>query len=135
MTLHDDDMPVETYAYQRPALDDEISSFSTYLDKCLQHRSSVAQQRNKILDLLDQYYDYATDRANTLRKRHDLEVQARSGYDDDGMDMDLTPNPDLKESLERWEEEAQTWDLLRRLQALKYNDPKKNAHAKGSTLR
>ena len=96
--------------------------FARYLDECLLSRGSAGEQRARIFKLIDQYCEYTQDRADTLRKRHNLEVTAHSGAlwhtsqaDDDGMDLDTVQPPNLKEQVETWEEEAQTWDLLRRL--------------------
>jgi nuclear pore complex protein Nup107 len=115
---------------------EEVEVFARYLDDCVLAAAASAEQRANYFKLIDRYYDYANERAETLRERQRLEKAARgggwsraesednSGHESNDMDLDeprALPAPESSE-LQRWEDEAQTWDLLRRLLPLRYRD-------------
>jgi len=93
------------------------------------------------MELLDNYHNIATGTVDHLRERHDAERRKKAGlklrkklhgfefgqgdlelYDED-QDSPLPAATTSVEDLERWEQEAQTWDLLRRLVRLRYPPP------------
>lgn len=95
-----------------------------------------------MLDLIDLFHGVASDTVDSLRKQHDPERRRRDGsrwkgrsyevpdeqddIDMDGSDSKYSP-PSNKQTtvadLERWEQECQTWDLLRRLVNLRFAAP------------
>jgi nuclear pore complex protein Nup107 len=109
-------------------------------------------------DLIDMYHDIALETVNRLRDQHAAERRKhcgvgwrekmrgfRSSQDPEVMDTDDIDDPSVTstylsttiEDLKRWEEEAQTWDLLRRMIKLTYpfsdskdliNEPLKPIH-------
>lgn len=95
-------------------------------------------------DLIELYHDIAIDTVEYLRDRHDSERRKEDGakwrkkmrgfkisQDPEIMDMDEAEESEALmlegarttvEDLERWEEEARTWDLLRRMVKVQYPD-------------
>lgn len=97
-------------------------------------------------DLIHSYHDIAVETVKRLRAEHSRARRRQNGaltgtnagesaafQDSDAMDEDESdgqepPAMDSKttpQDLERWEQEARTWDLLRRMAALQYNPPKR----------
>ena len=92
-----------------------------------------------VMHLLDLYHDVAIDTVHSLRERHAAQRKDKAIYkhrkkmggfgadqneseldNDNQTDSPLPDAPTSLADLERWEEEAQTWDLLRRLIQLRY---------------
>ena len=98
----------------------EFEQFANILDDSLSHRYTFAEQKQKLLDLPQKYYDNAKRRLDLLRRpsRH-------STHDDADMDTDDAEAPQLsfEEHAEyrRLEKEVQTWDLFRRVLPLRYS--------------
>jgi nuclear pore complex protein Nup107 len=91
------------------------------------------------LDLIDLYHETAKDTAARLREQHDAEKRRRDGLkwrrkmrgfkitlDDEDMQEEddekrVGDQQTTVEDLTRWEQEAQTWDLLRRLVEVRFS--------------
>ncbi|TPX17389.1 uncharacterized protein E0L32_003032 [Thyridium curvatum] len=118
----------DTYQQSSVQVGEEVESFARYLDDCLATRGSPTEQRSRIFRLVDNYYEYASDRAETLRERYRLKKAVRGmrdGQDANDMDVDEQDENSMSQQyadLKKWEEEAETWDLLRRLLPLRYRD-------------
>lgn len=92
-------------------------------------------------DLIDSYHDIAIEAVKRLRAQHKRRQIGHTGrknilgftadHDEDAMDEDGSDDQELIESnpmttpedLKRWEQEARTWDLLRRMTTLQYGPP------------
>ncbi|KAM7187131.1 Nuclear pore protein 84/107 [Rhypophila sp. PSN 637] len=102
---------------------DELDRYTTDLDV------SPAEKRAQVLQLVDSYYNYTRRRANQLQDLHSRQQSARHGSWQGGMEIDDDEGSVVGlEELRRAEEEAQTWDLLRRILPLRHRDPAAHAH-------
>ncbi|EFX05864.1 nuclear pore complex protein [Grosmannia clavigera kw1407] len=128
---------------------EEVEVFAKFLDECILPRGSTAEQRARIFKLVDHYYGYARETADVMRERARLARLARGSNDSTGSnsshngngngigsmglevralqlhdrrDGENGENQVAASSARQWEEEAQTWDLLRRLLPLRYRD-------------
>lgn len=122
----------------------EVERFAEVLDGYNPQRAnSVGERQDMMVELIEEYRNIAQDAVGRLQEKHGSARSKRDGVqrrerngeneqDDDLMDMESDDNeialPELKtslEDLERWEQEAQTWDLLGRLVDLRMrtNDP------------
>ena len=129
--------------YQQTSFDvsEEMEMFASELDRfnAELRKGSPAEKRANIFKLLDSYYTYSRRRADKLRNRQSHARSARGGsWQPAGsteMDVDEADDGstvDGSDELLRVEEEAQTWDLLRRILPLRYRDttrPKPRANA------
>lgn len=109
----------------------DAQQFAKALDVLSLPRKSSAEKRSEVFRLVDTYYQHAIDKVHTLRdSRRKPPRSSLRRLDDassqDSMDLDdadyADDSPVLKESLEYWEQEAQTWDMLRRLLPLRYSN-------------
>ncbi|KAI1364631.1 nuclear pore protein 84/107 [Xylaria arbuscula] len=109
---------------------DNADRFAKALDFLSAAQKSPAEQRADIFGLVDKYYHHATSKIQALRKtRNPTSSTGLRRLDDsssqDSMELDDTDNgsliPNATDDLERWEQEAQIWDLLRRLLPLRYS--------------
>ena len=94
------------------------------------------------IDLIDLYYSIALDTLARLREQHEAERRRRDGLrwrkkmrgfkitqDDEDMEVDEADGQEFAQSqttledLERWEQEAHSWDLLRRLVKHRFAPP------------
>ncbi|KAI0421242.1 nuclear pore protein 84/107 [Xylaria grammica] len=109
---------------------DDADRFAKALDSLSVIQKTGADQRADIFALVEKYYQYATSKVQALRKTHKptSSVGLRRLDDSssqDSMDLDdadnRSPAPDSTDELERWEQEAQVWDMLRRLLPLRYS--------------
>ncbi|OTA81692.1 hypothetical protein M434DRAFT_401279 [Hypoxylon sp. CO27-5] len=107
----------------------DAEEFARGLDSLSLVRRSPAEKRAEIFKLVDSYYQYAANKVHALRKSHGQlsRTGLRRSYDassQDSMDLDDADNspgsPGSAEIVKKWELEAQTWDLLRRLLPLRY---------------
>jgi nuclear pore complex protein Nup107 len=118
-------------------------------------RATAKEEKHEMtIDLIDLYHGIALDTLERLREQHAAERRKRDGLrwrkkmrgfkiaqDDDEIeieDSDERPYGDPKttlEDLERWEQEAQTWDLLRRLVHLRFPPPGSAENANKSLSR
>ncbi|KAK3330248.1 nuclear pore protein 84/107 [Apodospora peruviana] len=127
-----DEMAALEATYQESNIrpDDAVDFFAGQLDRySTDLEGSPAEQRAQVLRLAESYYTYSRNKADRLYERQSRLHSARKGswqggasgdmdiddYDDDGEAVSV-------EELRRAEEEAQTWDLLRRMLPLRYRD-------------
>lgn len=107
----------------------EVEQFAAVLDRFNPLKAlSKLETTAMAFQLLDQYQSISTQTVQRLRDRHQSGKKSRSklqGFQLDNqieeMDMDREPlyGKTTPEDLERWEQEANTWDLLRRLMILR----------------
>ncbi|RYP47524.1 hypothetical protein DL768_006435 [Monosporascus sp. mg162] len=109
----------------------DAQRFAKALDALSLPKKSLAEKRTEIFRLVDVYYRHAVEKVRTLRgSRRQPPRSSLRRLDDtssqDSMDLDDAENgeesPSLKSSLQYWELEAQTWDMLRRLLPLRYSN-------------
>jgi len=111
----------ETYEESEIRAGEEIEAFAKFLDISSASRGSAAEQRASIFKLVDQYYGFVSGKAREARERERLAKDARGGDDNSDMDTDDLPLPAANgDEHQPWDEETQTWDLLRRLLPLRY---------------
>ncbi|KAI2629370.1 nuclear pore protein 84/107 [Xylaria nigripes] len=114
-----------------PKFTEAADRFAKALDTLSLTHKAPAEQRADIFKLIETYRQYATNNVQALRKAQ----KSTSGtnlrrLDDsssqDSMDLDDSDNrlsvPDSTDELERWEQEAQIWDMLYRLLPLRYSN-------------
>ncbi|KAK4143281.1 nuclear pore protein 84/107 [Dichotomopilus funicola] len=109
---------------------EEVDYFAAQLDRFnVDTTESPAEQRSQIFQLVDSYYAYTQKWADRLRERRPRDRSAQgAGWQRAGsieMEIDETDNGGgafSDEEARCVEEEAQTWDLLRRLLPLRYGD-------------
>ena len=122
----------------------EVERFAEALDGYNPLRAMARDEKYEMtLDLIDLYYQIALDTLTRLREQHEAERRKRDGLrwrkkmrgfkitqDDEDMevegadgDYNFPQQQTTLEDLERWEQEAQTWDLLRRLVQHRYPSP------------
>ena len=100
---------------------DEVEFFSGELDRHLTDlRGTTEEKRAQVFQLVDSYHAYSRKRADRLRERQRRKLTPRENE----MDIDDNETDDISVSLDEEykeaEEEAQTWDLLRRMLPLEY---------------
>ncbi|KAK5652598.1 hypothetical protein OQA88_10359 [Cercophora sp. LCS_1] len=119
-----------TYQQSSIRVGDEVDFFASELDRHqIDFEGTPAERRAQVFKLVDTYYEYTRNRADSLYERQAKEKHARGGRWQRGasadMDVDEIDDGSLlisSEELRRVEEEAQTWDLLRRMLPLRYRD-------------
>jgi nuclear pore complex protein Nup107 len=119
-----------TYQESTIQAGDEVDYFAAQLDRYnTDVTGSPAAKRAHVFNLVDSYYTYTRKRADRLREREPRDRLMRGGswQRAGSTDMDIDEADDRKaavspEELRRVEEEAQTWDLLRRILPLRYRD-------------
>ncbi|ESZ91302.1 hypothetical protein SBOR_8313 [Sclerotinia borealis F-4128] len=143
--------PKETEAVLYPLQDaanrvgNEVEKFAEFLDGYNPLRVTDGDERREMaFDLIELYHKTALDTLDRLRDRHESERRRMEGLswrkkmrgfkiaqDTDEMDMEnsdeedefITNSRTTVKDLIRWEQEAQTWDLLKRLAHLRFPDP------------
>jgi nuclear pore complex protein Nup107 len=113
----------------------EVERFAEVLDGYNPLRATERDEKYEItIDLIDLYYTIALETAARLRDQHEAERRKKDGLsfrkklrgfkitqDDEDMEVEEADGRQFPvqqttlEDLIRWEQEAQTWDLLRRL--------------------
>ncbi|KAI1003649.1 Nucleoporin [Podosphaera aphanis] len=130
----------------------EIERFAEALDTFNPQRAHDPRQRQEMMfDLLGHFGNIATETVVRLREKHESERRKKEGrrwrkkmrgfkiLQDDEIEMDISDyhDPPSFEShttlndLDRWELEAQTWDLLQRLATIRFDTnvkPQKPVH-------
>ncbi|KAL3420700.1 Nucleoporin NUP84 [Phlyctema vagabunda] len=122
----------------------EVERFAEVLDGYNPKRITVETEKHEMTtELIDHYHGIAVETLDRLREQHDSERRRKDGarwrkkmrgfkitqgdeMDIEDLDDQGNPNPEPRttlEDLERWELEAQTWDLLRRLVDLRFPPP------------
>ncbi|RDW71956.1 hypothetical protein BP5796_07990 [Coleophoma crateriformis] len=128
----------------------EVERFAEVLDGYNPQRATAESEKHEMtIDLIDHYHNIALDTLDRLREQHSAERRRKDGarwrkkmrrfntMQDDDMDIEepeerYSPNSEVQttlEDLERWEQEAQTWDLLGRLVKLRFQPPGNNHSA------
>ncbi|KAJ0167155.1 Nucleoporin NUP84 [Colletotrichum tanaceti] len=105
----------------------EVEVFANALDDCLAPQGTIEEKQARILNLVNTYYDYSNERLSQLRKQ----ARQASSVGDTEMDLDDDVEAGSTVSLEEiqeWEQERQTWDLVRRLIPLRYPTSKSKGH-------
>lgn len=120
----------------------EVEQFAEALDRYNPRRATEADEKHEMMiDLIKLFHQVAVDTVRSLRRDHaserrnkdDIRRRRKMGefsvtQDDEDIDLgdsDQNSSPALEkqttlEDLERWEQEAQTWDLLGRLVELRF---------------
>ncbi|PBP22516.1 hypothetical protein BUE80_DR006503 [Diplocarpon rosae] len=123
----------------------EVERFAEVLDRYNPQRATEDEDRHGMMvDLIELYHEIAVDTVEDLRKVHGKERDKKNGIrwrkkmrgfevdqEEDDLDMGDTDKEEASpkevttklEDLERWEQEAQTWDLLRRIVELRFPSP------------
>ncbi|KFY90914.1 hypothetical protein V498_05757 [Pseudogymnoascus sp. VKM F-4517 (FW-2822)] len=120
----------------------EVEKFAEVLDGYNPLKAvDDADRKDMTFDLIDSYHDIAIEAVKRLRAQHKRRQIGHTGrknilgftadHDEDAMDEDGSDDQELIESnppttpedLKRWEQEARTWDLLRRMTTLQYGAP------------
>jgi nuclear pore complex protein Nup107 len=126
----------------------EVEKFAEILDRYNPQRATASHKKHEMaVELIEIYYDAAAETVKRLRDEHASERRKKDGLrwkkkmqgfnmthdDDDDDDLDLEDSEENEsplserrttlEDLERWEEEAQTWNLLKRLVSLRFSPP------------
>ncbi|KAG4032097.1 hypothetical protein MFRU_007g00110 [Monilinia fructicola] len=143
--------PGETEAVLYPLQDaanrvgNEVEKFAEFLDGYNPLRVTDGDERREMaFDLIEIYHRTALDTLDRLRDRHESERRRMEGLswrkkmrgfkiaqDTDVMEMEnsdeeeefITTSRTTVKDLIRWEQEAQTWDLLKRLARLRFPNP------------
>lgn len=119
-----------TYQESTIQVGEEVDYFAAQLDRySTDLKGSPAEKRAQVFKLVDSYYVFTRKRADRLRERQSRDRSLRRGswQRAGSADMDLDEADDgpaaaRSEEVQRVEEEAQTWDLLRRILPLRYRD-------------
>lgn len=108
---------------------EEVEQFAADLDRYnTDLRGSPAEKRAQVFKLVDSYYTYTRKRVDRLQERKSRERNRRGSWHRAGsVEMDIDDADDghpaaSVDELRRVEEEAQTWDLLRRMLPLRYGE-------------
>jgi nuclear pore complex protein Nup107 len=119
-----------TYQESTIRAGEEVDYFAAQLDRYnTDSTGSTAERLTQVIKLVDTYYTYTRKRADRLREREPRARSTRGGSwqraGSTDMDMDEVDDSNdvvSAEEVRRVEEEAQTWDLLRRILPLRYGD-------------
>ncbi|KAK0730538.1 nuclear pore protein 84/107 [Lasiosphaeris hirsuta] len=120
-----------TYQEANFTVSDEVDFFAEELDRYhVNSEGSPIEERAQVFRLVDSYYTYTRNKADRLHERQSNQRSRQSQRWQRGasadMDIDeIDGGVELvsPETLRRVEEEAQTWDLLRRMLPLRYRGP------------
>ncbi|KAK1503392.1 hypothetical protein CTAM01_04704 [Colletotrichum tamarilloi] len=97
----------------------EVEVFANILDDCLANQGTDEDKRARVLGLVNAYHDYAAEKLLQLRK-----PRRQGSIGDNEMDLDDEEEAEAaadSEEIRVWEQERQTWDLVRRLIPLRYS--------------
>ncbi|KAJ0300756.1 hypothetical protein COL516b_008327 [Colletotrichum fioriniae] len=97
----------------------EVEVFANILDDCLANQGTDDDKRARVLGLVNAYHDYAAEKLSQLRK-----PRRQNSIGDNEMDLDDEEEAEAaanSEEIRVWEQERQTWDLVRRLIPLRYS--------------
>jgi nuclear pore complex protein Nup107 len=118
-----------TYQETNLEVSPEVEFFAGELDRFNSDlKGTPTEKRAQIFKMLDSYYSFTRKRADKLKERISRSRRGRSWQRGGSTDMDIDETDDRSVStdaqeLRSVEEEAQTWDLLRRILPLRYRDP------------
>jgi nuclear pore complex protein Nup107 len=121
----------------------EVERFAEVLDRYNPQRATASDEKHEMtVDLIELYHGVAVETVGRLRVAHASERRKKDGLrwrkkirgfnvnqEDDEMDLEdseendspLSEQRTTLEDLERWEQEAHTWDLLKRLISLRFS--------------
>ncbi|ORY66489.1 nuclear pore protein 84/107 [Pseudomassariella vexata] len=108
----------------------DAERFAKALDVISGSSQSPSEKRADIFKLVDVYYELAAGKVHSLRPAQKSSTYQRPSMEESDEDMDVDEaetdgqKASIDGSVEHWELEAQTWDLLRRLLPLRYPDRK-----------
>ncbi|KAM0329777.1 hypothetical protein ACHAQA_003941 [Verticillium albo-atrum] len=102
----------------------EAEQFANALDDCLSSQGSDQQRQQRVLELIQRFYNHAAERVDQLR-HHGSGNLTDNEMDVDDAEDDSDPTI-IALQLRKWESELETWDLLRRLVPLRYPDARLN---------
>ncbi|KAL0781019.1 hypothetical protein CaCOL14_002354 [Colletotrichum acutatum] len=97
----------------------EVEVFANILDDCLANQGTDEDKRARVLGLVNAYHDYAAEKLSQLRK-----PRRQGSIGNNEMDLDDEEEAEAaadSEEIRVWEQERQTWDLVRRLIPLRYS--------------
>ncbi|KAI5919513.1 nuclear pore protein 84/107 [Camillea tinctor] len=108
----------------------DAEHFAKALDIISVAGSSPADKRAEIFRLVNVYYGYVAEKVYDLHELHRQATSARLRRLDDASSQDSMDLDDANsagtgvpsETLQYWEQEAQVWDMLRRLLPLRYSN-------------
>lgn len=131
----------------------QVDDFAKALDQHTVLRASVAERRAQIFKLVDHYYEYSLRRTEALRGQAKSSRRSSSRglftgtpvggprastgtINDGGDERDVAGKQTrtVEEEMQEVEEEAQTWDLLRRILPLRYHDSHHNVQESIETV-
>jgi nuclear pore complex protein Nup107 len=129
----------------------EVERFAEVLDGYNPLRATAKKEKYEMtIELIELYHKIALDTLDRLREQHASERRRKDGLrwrkkmrgfkitqDDEHMEIEDFAEKDYPshepqttlEDLERWEQEAQTWDLLRRLLHLRFPTPRPDGNS------
>lgn len=101
----------------------EVERFAEVLDGYNPHRATgEAERYGMTMDLLNLYYDISCETLKGLRQKHSTNREQEIDGDN-SRESSLELLSTTVQDLNRWEQETQTWDLLRRLVDLRFPRP------------
>ena len=101
----------------------EVERFAEVLDGYNPHRATgEAERYGMTMDLLNLYYDISSETLKGLRQKHSTNREQENDGDN-SRESSLELLSTTVQDLNRWEQETQTWDLLRRLVDLRFPRP------------
>lgn len=102
-----------------PEVGPEAELYANALDDCLTYHGANETQPERVLGLINTFHRHAKSKLQ--------ELCSHSGGRQSDVDMDLDDADDASQSsaaaneIRKWRQEAQTWDLLRRILPLRYS--------------
>ncbi|KAI0159552.1 nuclear pore protein 84/107 [Xylariaceae sp. FL1272] len=103
---------------------DDAEKFARALDNLTVPAKSAADQRADLFELVDRHYHHAAKKVRELRQLRGSAAD-RDSSSQDSMDLDEADEApsaaSQAEDVRNWEQEAQMWDLLRRVLPLRYS--------------
>ncbi|RXG43327.1 hypothetical protein VDGE_03000 [Verticillium dahliae] len=103
----------------------EAEHFANAVDDCLGGPGSNQQKQERVLELVQRFYNHASERLDQLRHRGSGNLTDNEMDVDDAED-ETDPAATISQ-IRKWESELQTWDLLQRLVTLRYPQTKSAA--------
>ncbi len=112
----------------------EVERFAEVLDGYNPQRVTAQDERHDMMvELIDEYHSIALDTVRQLQGKHASQRKRANSRRAQADEMDIydsnedeSPLPEFKtttDDLDRWEQEAQTWELLGRLVHLRFQKP------------